>query len=444
MKFAIAKQVITPKVPVFLAGYGNRDRKSDGVLDDIFLKVALLEGSKRIVIITIDALGGDRSFVTGIKQALWAQFGLSSEQILINFSHTHCSIFLTGDDEKGRRGGYSLGQDEWPEREEDIDYRADIAYYQYIRESTVQLVNQCIEQAVEGKVLINKGTSHAGVSRRLLTEEGLLFRPNFQAETDQDLFVLQFVNLQNQVKGILFSYACHPNCIGKNQISADFVGVACADLEAQFPNCTAMFLQGCAADIKPLKCVDVDHFKACTLDEMKEAGIELAQDVIAAMGNSESQQLEGNIQTAEVQVRLFTEPWGIFQMQAIADDETKTDYKRRAARRAVQAMVQGKVKQVLPYTIMLWQLESGFRIAALEGEVPSEIALEIKHMFSQINVMVLGYANGVPTYITTSRILKEGGYEADAFVLHGYRGPFVPENDWILLGAMKTAESYLK
>ncbi|WP_307553374.1 hypothetical protein [Paenibacillus sp. V4I5] len=43
----------------------------------------------------------------------------------------------------------------------------------------------------------------------------------------------------------------------------------------------------------------------------------------------------------------------------------------------------------------------------------------------------------------TRQLLKEGGYEAEAFVLHGYRGPFVPENEWIILGAVIEAEERL-
>jgi neutral ceramidase len=443
LKFAVMKQCITPHIPVFLAGFGTRDRKREGVLDDIFVKVALLESMGKLVVITLDALGGDRSFVTGIKGALKEGFGLKEEQVLINFSHTHCSVFLTGEEREGRRGGYSLGQEQWPERDEDIDYTEDIRYYRFIRDTIVGLVQYCSENLAEGTLLLSKGISKAGVSRRLMTDEGLMFKPNFQAETDHDLFVLRLLDLQGNLKGLLFSYGCHPTCIGPNKISAEFVGQACTELDMSFPDSTAFFLQGCGADIKPLKTVMADRFKSCTVEEMREAGLELAEDVKRAISESEAQQLTGSLQSAEERIRLFTEPWGLNEMIAIAEDETKTDYRRRAARRTLNAIKEGRVRQILPYTITVWGLGDEFRIVALEGEVPSEYALQIKKLFSSMSIMVLGYSNGVPTYIPTRQILKEGGYEAEAFVLHGYRGPFVPENEWILLGAVLKAEKSL-
>lgn len=443
MKFAVVKQSITPDTPVFLAGFGTRDRKSEGVLDDIFVKVAWIENMDLLVVITLDALGGDRSFVSGIKEALREVFRLKAEQVLINFSHTHCSVFLTGEARECRRGGYSLGQSQWPEKDEDIDYTEDIRYYRFIRDSIVGLLQHCSENLAEGTFLLVKGISNAGVSRRLMTEEGLMFKPNFQAETDQDLFVLQLLDSQGELKGLLFSYGCHPTCIGPNKISAEFVGHACKELEASFPDSIAIFLQGCGADIKPLKTVIGDRFKSCTVEEMREAGVELAEDVKRTMSKYEARQLTGAMQTAEVRVRLFTEPWGLTEMLAIVEDETKTDYRRRAARRTVTAIEEGSVRQVLPFTIIVWGLGEEFRIIAMEGEVPSEYAIHIKRLFSTMNVMVLGYSNGVPTYIPTRQILKEGGYEAEAFVLHGYRGPFVPENEWIILGAVIDAEKRL-
>jgi neutral ceramidase len=444
LKFAVAKQSITPETPVFLAGFGTRDRKSEGMLDDIFVKVAWLESMDSLVVITLDALGGDRSFVTGIKEALREVYGLKAEQVLINFSHTHCSFFLTGEASEGRRGGYSLGQLQWPEKDKDIDYAEDIRYFRYIRDTIISLLQHCSQNLTEGNLLLLKGNSNAGVSRRLMTEEGLMFKPNFQAETDQDLFVLQLLDSQGKLKGLLFSYGCHPTCIGPNKISAEFVGQACTELEASFPDSIAIFLQGCGADIKPLKTVIGDRFKSCTVEEMREAGVELAEDVKRTLSKSEALKLTGSIQTAEVGIRLFTEPWGLTEMLSIVGDETKTEYRRRAARRTADAIKEGSVRQVLPFTITVWGLGVGFRIIALEGEVPSAYAISIKRLFSTMNVMVLGYSNGVPTYIPTRQILKEGGYEAEAFVLHGYHGPFVPENEWIILGAVKEAEERLQ
>jgi hypothetical protein len=439
MKFAAAKACVTPDEPVFLAGFGTRDRKCDGVLDDLFVKVAVLEEGDRLVIITIDALGGDRSFVSGIRQALEERFGFRPEQVLLNFSHTHCSVFLTGESPEGRRGGYSLGQERWPERDEDTDYREDIRYFGRLRSVIVELTGQCLASLTEGTVIVSKGISYAGISRRLITQDGVQMKPNPEAEIDKDLFVLQLLDQVGTCRAVLFSYACHPTCIGGNHISAEFVGEACRELEASLPGAAALFLQGCAADVRPSLSVNGDRFKTCTVQEMRNAGKALAADVVQTITATRPAQLIGPLAARELQIRLFTEPWGLEQLQAIADDETKTAYKRRAAKRAIQAAQEGRVRQALPYTVQCWELGDRLTLVALEGEVPAEYALTIKRMLAGANndTIVLAYSNGVPTYIPSRRILKEGGYEAEAFILHGYRGPFVPENEWIILGAVK-------
>ena len=39
-----AKAVITPKAPMYLAGYGGRDQAATGTLHDIWVKVLAVEG----------------------------------------------------------------------------------------------------------------------------------------------------------------------------------------------------------------------------------------------------------------------------------------------------------------------------------------------------------------------------------------------------------------
>src|SRR5690606_16486682 len=114
-----------------MAGFASREHKNTGVHDDIFAKVVLLQSNQPLLIVTLDVLGGDRSFITGIKDALRNEFGLKAEEVLINFSHTHGSVYLTGEIPELRRGRYSMGNDRAYSRDmEPLDYSKDVAYYQ--------------------------------------------------------------------------------------------------------------------------------------------------------------------------------------------------------------------------------------------------------------------------------------------------------------------------
>ncbi|MEF3308441.1 hypothetical protein PV433_05920 [Paenibacillus sp. GYB004] len=129
MKFAVMKQSMTPPQPVFMAGFGARTRKSEGLLDELYVKAVLLsEGGKDLLLVVFDALGADRGFVLGVKKALGERFGLEEADILLHFTHTHASIHLTGEHPELRRGNYSLAQDQWHEDSAAIDYTEDIKY----------------------------------------------------------------------------------------------------------------------------------------------------------------------------------------------------------------------------------------------------------------------------------------------------------------------------
>jgi hypothetical protein len=440
MKFALAKAAVTPQRPVFLAGYGSRDHPSEGVLDDLYMRAVVLRERQTLCILTIDALGGDRSFVRGIKAALRERIGLREEHVLINFSHTHSSVYLTGEDAEGRRGNYSIVQQDWPERDEDLDYAEDIRYFHFLAETAVRLAADCLTRLEDGEIRICRGSTAIGISRRLMTEDGMRFRPNPDAEIDRELFVIQLVGAQGGIKGILFGCACHPVCMDQYFISAEFPGWACRLLEERYPEAQAVFLQGCTADIMPVRTADVDRFRTTTPEEMRRIGGILADEVIALLERGGFTPIGGRIEAELLDVRLYTESPDYETIAAIAQNEANSAYKRRAARRVLASIREGREKRSLGQYIAIWRFGERWRLIALEGEIPSAYALMLRALFPQHNVIALGYSNGVSTYIPTRRILREGGYEAEAYLFHTYRGPLVPETEEIILGAIARSE----
>src|SRR3954467_2938893 len=58
-KAGVSMIVITPKQPMWMAGYANRDRPSDGKLVDLWAKALALEdeNGKQLVVVTADLVG---------------------------------------------------------------------------------------------------------------------------------------------------------------------------------------------------------------------------------------------------------------------------------------------------------------------------------------------------------------------------------------------------
>src|SRR5688572_22066246 len=91
-KAAAGSVVITPKGSMWMAGYAARDKPSEGVAQDLFAKVLVLEdaGQAKLAIVTLDLIGVPKGFREDVVAACQKQYQLPPESILLNASHTHC------------------------------------------------------------------------------------------------------------------------------------------------------------------------------------------------------------------------------------------------------------------------------------------------------------------------------------------------------------------
>lgn len=438
MKFAVGKADITPDAPVFMAGFGARTGKSEGVLDELYAKALYISpgSDPDLVILTFDMLGGDRSFVNGLKAVLTERFGLQAERILINFSHTHAGVYMTGADPADRRGGYSMGQERWPERSDEIDYSADLRADVKVKQQVVDLIDACAGSLKDGTIELGIGSSRIAVNRRLPTEGGIRFMPHFAGDVDPDLPVFRVRDGDGATLALLFAYACHPTSMGPDnrRLSAEFVGRACDRLERAVPGAVALYMQGCAAELKPTFTVEGGRFRACTPEQMIEGGDALAEDVLRVLDTALFARLEGPFLARMSSMRLPLEPKSPEEYERLLEQPGQPEYNRRALSRLVASIRDGTVKDGIPLYVSVWHMGRDTRLIAIEGEVSVRYALLLKKLFPGGRTVVLGYSNGVPTYIPSARVLREGGYEAEAYRMHGMAGPLRTEIEDMIVG----------
>ena len=101
MKAGAAYRDITPDWPVHMQGYGSRNRKSEGVDDNLRVGcVALDSEGSRILILCYDMVGMRDTDAAIIKKVVSEETGTAPDSILISCSHTHfapgvsTSVFL--------------------------------------------------------------------------------------------------------------------------------------------------------------------------------------------------------------------------------------------------------------------------------------------------------------------------------------------------------------
>src|SRR4051794_40165359 len=91
-KAGTAKAAITPQGPLWMAGYGSRDKPSEGVVHDLWAKALVLEDptGRKALIVTLDVCGIDRALSRRIRDGFHRDYGLDDARIVLACSHTHC------------------------------------------------------------------------------------------------------------------------------------------------------------------------------------------------------------------------------------------------------------------------------------------------------------------------------------------------------------------
>src|SRR5262245_18898501 len=95
-KAGVASRVITPDVPMWMAGYGNRDHPSEGTQHDVTVNALALEDSAGtvLVLVTSDLIGIPREFGESVATEVQRRAGLPRERLMLTASHTHCGPVL--------------------------------------------------------------------------------------------------------------------------------------------------------------------------------------------------------------------------------------------------------------------------------------------------------------------------------------------------------------
>jgi hypothetical protein len=409
---------------MWMAGYGSRERPSNGLGTDLWAKALVLEdpAKRRGLLITLDLIGIDRQLAASICRQLEGEYGLQRHQIAISTSHTHSGPVV------GRNLAplHYLLVDK--QQQELID-----RFAERLQASIVDVAGQAIDAMVEAQLSWGAGRATFAVNRRdnparevarLRVEQAL------RGPSDHDVPVLAVRDTKERLTAVLFGYACHATVLDALEWSGDFPGYAQQALEANHPDCVAMFFAGCGADQNPLPRRSVEL--------AKHYGRRLANAVDAVLLTTQMQPLEAELTTRyrEIDLPLGTLPTAA---EVAADVESENQYVRaRATILQQQLMEDGQLQSTYPYPVATWQLADQIQLVFLGGEVVVDYAARLKTELLGRSTWVAAYSNDVMAYVPSRRVLAEGGYEGGgAMVYYGLPSPWAPEVEEMIVAAVK-------
>lgn len=378
LRAGVAKVDITPPVDTPVVGHV---RPTNGVRDPIRAGILLLANEQtQAAIVTLDLINAPAEMVAMLRDAIAQKTGTQRENILVATSHNHSGPGWS------RESAWSI-------------------------ETTARIGVAAAEaQKTMRPVTIGYGEDRIdfNINRRKVINGRAVVRLNPDGPCDHRVKVLRLDDGHTlEPMAVIMHAVCHP-CVftwgdkltpphpgGFPKISADFPGEAQSFVETVYgPGTKALFLQGCAGDIRPN--LPGVPYRCGDEADIKWTGRNLGCAVVRAADRS--------VVREELAKR-------------------KTIYPLKCATSVIS--LPGK-KDKLACEMQALRV-GDFLLLTIPGEPMVEYGFQIEKAIADRAIpIVVGYANGSLGYICTAESHQYGGYEPNM-------SPLLPEAEPLIL-----------
>ena len=295
-----------------------------------------------------------------------------------------------------------------PQQERQID-----EYTTQLEKKIVDVVGRAIASLAPAHISWGCGQATFAVNRRNNPEPevpALAAAGALRGPVDHDVPVLAVRGANGKLSAIAFGYACHATTLSFYQWSGDWPGFAQLALEAEHPDCTALFWAGCGADQNPLPRRTV---------ELAEKYGRQAADAVDQVLKNDMSPVAGRLasQYAEIDLHFDRLP-DRAELQAQAQSQDKY----QAAGQGVAYANRRRQAPVTDLSVPGPDVAAGpgADMDPAGGRGRRRLRPATEGGAAPMPVWVAGYANDVMAYIPSRRVLAEGGYEgATAMVYYG-------------------------
>ena len=398
LKAGVSKINITPYVGIWLSGFAARRKPSEGVGDELYARSLVLDdGTTRLAIASCDIATLDKGSVSSIRRLAAEASGIDEESIMIGTTHTH-----SGPNSSHLRG---MGKLEG-------------AWLEVLEKKVSGSIYVASRSLKEAKLGVGRGEALIGINRREKDSDGKMrLGENRRGPIDPEVGVLRVDGSDGKPIALVINYTCHPVVLGGSSyhISADYPGYTTGLVEKAYDGAVALFINGAAGDINPLKV-------GGTLEDAKRFGNIVGAEAIKAFeGITTASEVNLNVARKEVvipfenlppaeEIKKFIE--GRLKELGADEDARRRDFLLDWAEDAIKAVKEGKTGGSEALELQAFKVGEG-AFVAIPGEVFVEIGLNLKRNSPFKHTFVCSYTNGCIGYIPTARAFPEGGYEVD-------------------------------
>jgi hypothetical protein len=407
LRLGTAAVKITPPLGIPLAGYYS-PRGSDGVLEDLYAKVAVLDdGQTRVALVVCDLITVPRHTVIEARRLIERQTQLPGSHVMISATHTHTGPVLTRESARDEldSGGNDLVK----------KYTAELPA------KIAQGVAEACQRLVPVRASCARGhEDRLAFTRRFWMKDGTVgwnpgkHNPNTIrpiSPIDPEIGVVYFETTDAKPALTYVNYAMHADTTGGLKFWPDFPGVLARRLgEVKGAEMLTIFANGTCGNLNHVNVQWSDRQHGP--EEAIRLGTILAGDVLKTYMDLQP----AADTTLQVRSEVVSLPLAPVTEQEIA--AAKEIVKRGPQAKFLEQVQAYKALDVAARKGQPWEAEVqvmslGRDLAwvALSGEVFVELGLSIKAAspFQQTHVVEL--ANGSFGYIPNRSAYAEGNYE---------------------------------
>ena len=397
MMFSFVEVDITPIKSTPLAGFAKRssnDLKFGS--ERLFLRVIrLCSKDKTLYFITVDTLYIPSQLADFIVTNLRSIYNVESSDIIFNASHTHSAPNIIGG----------------------VFGPLDSHYLEYVKKKIIsELPKLKLEKSCTCSIAVSDLPIGLIVNRRKrlnffwsrVLKRKIVMQPNFKKSISVPLYVFR-INTNQGEQHIIYSMSCHPVFANTRYTSADYPGIV-NELVKKSGYTSCSFMQGFCGDLKASTLVSKnirlagikdffkkmlfgEAFKVCEPNDMYKFSKRIHRQII------ENIELSENLLPDTVDTVLFET-----SLQSIC----------------------GKVDKC--FKVKIISINKTIVLISIPAEVSFSFYEHLIEEFPKVNIVPLGYSEGMIGYIPDEYDFELGGYEVNCFRNYSWPSPLCPES----------------
>ncbi|MBN1446107.1 MAG: neutral/alkaline non-lysosomal ceramidase N-terminal domain-containing protein [Candidatus Omnitrophica bacterium] len=395
MKIGFGKAVITPPVGFSLVGYFH-DRRSTGIRDELYSTACLIEdGGTLFAVASVELVWIDSATVNSVREIVRKTIDIPASNILIHATHTHT----------GPISGNS-GRDVYKRR-----FYSEPCYIEMLPFYIAGSIKAAYESRKES--LSGASSTQAeglAFNRRYLLKDGRVITNPWNRTKDIIKSAGPVDNTLSAVKvtdkktgmltGIIVNFACHPDTLGDNLISADWPGMLRNKLKKQFPCAEVLVLNGPSGDI--------NHINP---ENPGRRGLEVPDHIAETLKNK-TVRLLGRIKTDKASgMRAYGKKFAMPAIQ-VSPSELKSARevlkKKKLSEDSLQYMVSASLVQIAReqkgkrnkmLEINGFSIGRDLLVLGLPGEIFTDISLQIKKLSPFKHTLIAQNSNAQLGYV---------------------------------------------